>query len=75
MSEFATMNDLDKLRKEFIAGAGGVITPPKKKRELSKYNTFMKTEIARLKAIDPTIPSKKLFKQCAENWNKEKEPK
>jgi len=36
----------------------------------SPYNIFMKAELARLKAADPTLEHKPAFKQAAANWKK-----
>jgi hypothetical protein len=34
----------------------------------SKYNIFMKNELARIKKADPSIEHKKAFLQAAHNW-------
>lgn len=56
--------------------------PPKKqttskKTELTKktptaYQQFMKVEMARLKAVDPTQPHKLRFSTAAKNWSTNK---
>ena len=37
-------------------------------RQLSKYNLFMKVEIARIKQLHPQLTHKEAFKEAAKNW-------
>ena len=39
-----------------------------KKRELSAYNKFMKTEIQKVKKADPSLSHQEAFKKAAGNW-------
>lgn len=48
---------------------------PKVKREPSKYNIFMSTEIKKIKERNPDMPPKDLFKFAVENWKKQNPPK
>ena len=42
------------------------------KRKPSKYNLFMKAELAKIKKANPAIEHKKAFSQAAANWSKSK---
>lgn len=37
-------------------------------RKLSKFNIFMKTEIKRVKKMQPNVSHKQAFKLAAQNW-------
>ncbi|CAG8737974.1 22468_t:CDS:2 [Gigaspora margarita] len=37
-------------------------------KKLSPYNKFMKTELAKVKAENPTLNHKEAFKQAAQRW-------
>lgn len=43
-------------------------TTPKEPRKPSAYNIFMKDEMARVKAVQPTLDHKEIFKIAAGNW-------
>jgi hypothetical protein len=43
----------------------------KKTRAPNAYNLFMKDEVAKLKAKDPSLKNQDAFKQSAANWSKE----
>jgi len=43
-----------------------------KKRKLSPYNIFMKTEIKKVKKNDPKLSHQQAFKKAAGNWSKKK---
>ncbi len=45
----------------------------KVKRAPSAYNTFMKTEITKVKKANPTLDHKDAFKVAAGNWKTSKE--
>ena len=40
----------------------------KTKRKLSKFNIFMKSEIKRVKKMQPNVSHKQAFKLAAQNW-------
>jgi hypothetical protein len=46
---------------------------PKAKKAPSAYNTFMKTEIAKVKKAQPSLDHKEAFKVAAANWKTSKE--
>merc|ERR1719409_751581 len=37
-------------------------------RQPSQYNLFMKTEVARIKQVQPELSHKEAFKEAARNW-------
>jgi hypothetical protein len=37
-------------------------------RKLSKFNIFMKSEIKRVKKMQPNVSHKQAFKMAAQNW-------
>merc|ERR1719409_1348800 len=37
-------------------------------RQPSQYNLFMKTEVARIKQVQPDLSHKEAFKEAARNW-------
>ena len=37
-------------------------------RKLSKFNIFMKSEIKRVKKMQPNLSHQKAFKMAAQNW-------
>ncbi|CAO3586021.1 unnamed protein product [Absidia cylindrospora] len=37
-------------------------------KKLSPYNKFMKTELPKVKAAEPTLSHKEAFKKVAANW-------
>ena len=48
------------MAKEKITKKGG--------RKVSAYNTFIKSEIAKVKKENPELPHKDVFKKAASNW-------
>ena len=46
---------------------------PKEKRAPTPYNTFMKTEIAKVKKANASLDHKEAFKVAAGNWKNSKE--
>lgn len=48
------------------AAAAGGAAPVKKK--LSPYNTYMKSELAKVKKMNPSLSHKDAFKVAAQNW-------
>lgn len=57
-----------KLERKIKANAPDAV--PKQPRELTEYNKFMKTQMAKFKKSHPD--SKDAFKKCADEWNKQK---
>jgi len=51
-------------KKSASSAAGATAT----KKKLSPYNTFMKTELAKVKKSHPSLSHKDAFKQAASNW-------
>ncbi|KAI9271021.1 hypothetical protein EDC94DRAFT_596863 [Helicostylum pulchrum] len=44
------------------------ITKKQGARKVSAYNTFIKTEIAKVKKANPEMAHKDVFKKAASNW-------
>jgi hypothetical protein len=45
---------------------------PKPKKKPSEYNLFIADEYKKIKANNPDMNNKQIFKQCTENWKKSK---
>ena len=45
---------------------------PKPKKKPSEYNLFIADEYKKIKANNPDMNNKQIFKQCTENWKKNK---
>jgi hypothetical protein len=61
------------MAKTKTATAAKAATTPKAKKAPSAYNTFMKSEIAKVKKAQPSLDHKEAFKVAAANWKTSKE--
>ena len=53
-----------------LATTGSKAKSPKKKRQPSKYNLFMKKELPRLRKKHPRMKQPQLMKKAAAEWRK-----
>jgi len=74
-TNYVTKEQLDESMKALEKKFKKINAPPRAPREPSNYNKFVKDEMVKVKKDHPGISNPDALKECAKNWNKEKEGK